>query len=269
VIIYSHIVKAQQQKRDFAVVTIVKAQGSTPRGEDAKMLVYSNGERLGTIGGGELEASAVCDARTAIANNRSALVEYRLDDRDEEGLGMKCGGDVQVFIEVHRSRPRLIIAGAGHVGKALCDAACLLDFEIVVIDDRVEWANRERFTGAAEVLACESISKMLKDMELTEESFVVIATRGHMHDKEALAAVLGKKVKYIGMIGSYQKVKQIFTQLREEGFKKEELERVYSPVGLDIGGEKPEEIAISILAEMQKVRYSRGGGSLSTGKDRL
>lgn len=267
--IYKEILKAQEEKKDFAVVTIVKARGSTPRAQDAKMLVLGDGESIGTIGGGELEARAVEDARAAIISGKSVLREYKLDDGKQDGLAMKCGGDVGIFIEVHNSRPSLIIAGAGHVGKALSQAASLLDFDIVVLDDRAEWANRERYPQVSEVLACKSIPKALEDMDMPENSFVVVATRGHMHDKEALAAVLKKNVKYIGMIGSYRKVKEIFTQLQKEGYTGKDLEKVYSPIGLDIGGEKPEEIAVSIMAEILKVMYSRDGKSLSWGRDSL
>lgn len=262
--IYREIVKVQEEKKDFALVTIVKAEGSTPRGEDAKMIVLYTGESIGTIGGGELEAKVIEDAKSAIEKGTSILQEYMLDDRKPEGLAMKCGGDIQVFIEVHKPRPRLVIIGAGHVGKALSDMASLLDFNIIVVDDRAEWANRERFPQASDILVSENISEILEDMIIGQDSYAVIATRGHAHDKDALGSVLKKKTKYIGMIGSRKKVKAVFDQLQEEGYLKEDLKEVHSPIGLDLGGESPEEIAVSILAEILKIRYSRDGSSLSS-----
>lgn len=267
--IYREIVKAQEEKKDFALVTIVKAEGSTPRGEDAKMIVLYTGESIGTIGGGELEAKVMKDAKSAIEKGTSILKEYKLDDCKPESLAMKCGGDIQVFIEVHKPQPRLVIIGAGHVGKALSDIASLLDFNIIVVDDRAEWANIERFPKASDILVSENISEILEEMVIGQDSYVVIATRGHEYDKDALGLVIKKKAKYIGMIGSRNKVKSVFDQLQEEGYSKEELKDVYSPIGLDLGGETPEEIAISILAEIMKIRYSRDGSSLSSRRDCL
>lgn len=261
--IFKEIVKAQEEKRDFAVVTIVKAEGSTPRGESAKMLVFPDGSSFGTVGGGILEARAIQEALKAIEKGKSTLVEYSLDDEKEEGLPMKCGGDVQLFIEVFKEKPQLIIVGAGHVGRALCRIASMLDFDITVIDDRKEWANRDRFPGASNIIVEKDMAKIFESIQTGNNTYVVIATRGHMHDKEALAAALKRETRYIGMIGSPRKVKEVFAQLMGEGFQKEVLERVYSPIGLDIGGETPEEIAVSIIAEILMVKYNRSGDSLS------
>jgi xanthine dehydrogenase accessory factor len=260
--IYKEILRAQDEKKDFAVVTIVKAEGSTPRSANAKMMVFPDGKTIGTIGGGELESRAVREARNAIKRGSSALVEYSLDDRKEEGLSMKCGGDVMLHIEVFKAKPQLFIIGAGHVGRALNNIASMLDFEITVIDDRDEWANEDRFPAASNILVKEDMSKALDDIEVGEDDFIVIATRGHSHDKEALSNALKKKARYVGMIGSEKKVEEVFRQLTGEGVEKELLEKVRSPIGLDLGGETPEEIAVSIVAEILTVKYGRSGRPL-------
>lgn len=266
--IFREILKAQEKNRDFALVTIVKAEGSTPRREKAKMLVFPDGNALGTIGGGVLEARAIKDAQEAIRRGESMLVEYSLDDGKERSLPMKCGGDVQLFIEVFKSKPRLFIVGAGHIGKALSSIAAMLGFEITVIDDRKEWANQQRFPEA-NVLIKKDMSRAFDDIETDEQSFIVIATRGHVHDKAALSSVLHKKAAYIGMIGSRKKVKEVFRQLMDEGFDRELLEKVYSPIGLDLGAETPEEIAVSIIAEILKVKNSTKGDSLSSRRNEV
>jgi len=263
--IIEEVLKAQKQRKHFAVVTIVETEGSTPRNENAKMVVFDSGKCIGTIGGGALENRAIEEAREAIKRRKSALVEYSLHGENGESLPMKCGGNVRLFIEVYTPRPCLLIAGAGHVGKALCEIASMLGFEVTIIDDREEWADRERFPEGTKVMVKKDMAKVFDDIETSSDTFIVIATRGHEYDIEALLSALKKKVSYIGMIGSRKKVSEIFRQLIDKGIARELLRNIYSPIGLDIGAETPEEIAISILAEILKIRNNTKGNSLSEG----
>lgn len=263
--IIEEVLKAQKQRKHFAVVTIVETEGSTPRNENAKMIVFASGKCLGTIGGGALENRAIKDAREAIIKRKSLLKEYSLHEGDGESLPMKCGGNVRLFIEVYTPGPSLLIAGAGHVGKALCEMASILGFEVTIIDDREEWANMDRFPEGTKVLVKKDMAKVFDDIETSSDTFIVVATRGHEYDKEALLSALKNKVSYIGMIGSTKKVSEIFQQLIDKGVARELLRNIYSPIGLDIGAETPEEIAVSILAEILKVRNNTKGNSLSEG----
>ncbi|MDI6706581.1 MAG: XdhC/CoxI family protein [Bacillota bacterium] len=263
--IIEEILKAQKLKKHFAVVTIVETEGSTPRNENAKMLVFSDGRCQGTIGGGVLENQAIQEAQEAIKRRKSTLVKYRLHEGEGESLPMKCGGNVQLFIEVFTPKPALVIVGAGHVGKALSEVAKMLNFEITIIDDREEWADKDRFPGGTNVLVKKDMTKAFDNIEIDVDTCIVIATRGHGYDKEALSAALKLKASYIGMIGSNKKVRETFQQLINEGFDAELLKKVYSPIGLDLGAETPEEIAVSIMAEILKVRNNAKGGSLSEG----
>jgi xanthine dehydrogenase accessory factor len=267
--IFEEIVKAQKAKRDFAVATVVKAEGSAPRRDTAKMLVFSDGSSIGTVGGGVLEARIIRDAREAIKKGESRLVRYGLDEQKESGLPMMCGGDVEIFIEAYKARPQLIIAGAGHVGKALSAMGAVLGFGITVIDDRKEWANKDRFPEAEEVIVTADMTKGLEDCNISEDTYIVIATRGHNHDKEALKGALKRNARYVGMIGSPNKVKEVFNQLVKEGIDRGTLEKVHAPIGLDLGGQTPEEIALSILAEILMVKNNATGKPLCFRRDEI
>jgi len=267
--IFEEIIKAQRAKRDFAVATVVKAEGSAPRRDTAKMLVFADGSTIGTIGGGVLEAKVISDAREALKKGESRLVRYGLDQEKEGSLPMICGGDMEIFIEAYKTKPQLIIAGAGHVGKALSTMAAFIGFEITVIDDRKEWANRERFPEANEIIVTPDMAKGLEDCSIGDDSYIVIATRGHSNDKEALKGALKRDARYVGMIGSTNKVKEVFRQFIEEGTDRGTLEKVHAPIGLDLGGQTPEEIALSILAEILMVKNNATGKPLSFKRDKV
>ncbi|TYP51593.1 XdhC family protein [Thermosediminibacter litoriperuensis] len=260
--IFEEVLKAQKERKNFALVTVIKAEGSAPRHGSARMLVFPGGEIKGTIGGGILEATVIRESLDSLKTGRSKVVKYRLD-KDKGGLPMVCGGEVELFIEVFRSKPQLVIAGAGHVGYWVSKIASTLDFEITVVDDREEWANRERFPEADRIMVVESFAEGIEKCNIDENSFVVIATRGHAHDRETLKAALSRNSRYIGMIGSRKKVIECFEQLKKEGVSQDLLDGVYAPVGLDLGAETPEEIAVSIMAEILMVKNSATGMPLS------
>lgn len=240
-----------------ALVTIVRVNGSTPQRLGAKMLVAADGDIVGTIGGGCYENDAIGRARLALREqSRPFLVHYDLNDDFAQDSGLVCGGQMDVFIEPLLPAPDLFIVGAGHVGFHLGRTAAATGFTVHVIDDREAFANRERFPDAAEVIV-DDVGAWLAEAPLPPGSYVVVVTRGHRHDLEAVRALATRDVRYVGLIGSRAKVARISEQLALEGGDPTLLARVHAPIGIDIGAVTPEEIAVSILAELIAVRYGK------------
>lgn len=239
-----------------ALVTIVSARGSTPQRVGAKVLVYRDGRTLGTIGGGCYEHDAVGKAREALRTRRPVLVRYELNDDFAEETGLICGGQMEVFIEPIDAPPPLVILGAGHVGHELGRLAPALGFRVTVVDDRQKFANADRFPDADAVIVDE-IPEWVARTPLAPAAFVVVLTRGHRQDYDAMRALAGRELRYIGLIGSRAKVSRLMERLVAEGVSADWLRTVRAPVGLDIGAVTPEEIAISILAELIAVRRTR------------
>jgi len=235
-----------------ALVTVVRAQGSTPQRAGAKMLVWPDGRTVGTIGGGCYENDAFWKAREAIVSGRSSMVHYELNDDFAQENGLICGGRMDVHIDPLAPSPRLYIVGAGHVGFHLARVAADAGFQLHVIDDREKFANAERFPGAEVVV--EPIPDWLGRAELPAAAYVVVLTRGHQHDLDAVRTLAPREFKYLGLIGSRAKIARIFDALRTEGMRPEDLDRLHAPIGLEIGAVTPAEIAISILAELIAVR---------------
>lgn len=233
-----------------AIVTIIKCSGSTPRQIGTSMGVLEDGSIIGTIGGGPLENRVIDLTIEAIKGGKSKAHHLPLDSK---GIEMLCGGDVDVFIDVFKQRPSLIIAGGGHVGYELYRAASLLDFDIIIFDDREEFLNEERFPLAKE-LVLGPMDEKLKDYKIDKNTYIVIVTRGHSLDQECLAEVVHADVKYIGSMGSNKKITVMMDNLKELGFSKEELSKIYAPIGLDIASNNPSEIAVSILGEILQIK---------------
>jgi xanthine dehydrogenase accessory factor len=237
-----------------ALVTVVRSQGSTPQRAGAKMVVWADGRTVGTIGGGCYENDAFWKAREAIASGRPQLLHYELNDDFAQENGLICGGRMDVHIDPLAPSPRLFIIGAGHVGFHLAKLATDIGFRIDIVDDREKFANTERFPGADVVV--EPIPEWLHRAEIPATSYVVVVTRGHQHDLDAMRALAARDLKYLGLIGSRAKVARIYDALLEEGMPPECLQRVHAPIGLEIGAVTPAEIAVSILAEL--IAVSRG-----------
>ena len=246
---------AEALKRGDAValVTVVRSNGSTPQRAGAKMLVFADGRIVGTIGGGCYENDAFWKAREAIGTGRSALLHYELNDDFAQENGLICGGQMDVHIDPLSPAPHLYIIGAGHVGWHVARAAGDAGFRIHVIDDREKFASRERFPDADEVIV-ENIAEWLHAASLPASAYVVIVTRGHQNDLDAMRALAARELAYVGLIGSRAKVVRINDALLAEGMPTECLERVHAPIGLDIGAVTPAEIAISIVAELIAIR---------------
>ena len=244
-----------------ALVTVVRSQGSTPQRAGAKMLVWADGRTVGTIGGGCYENDAFWKAREAITSGKPQLLHYELNDDFAQENGLICGGRMDVHIDPLAPSPRLFIIGAGHVGFHLAKIASDVGFRIQVVDDRDKFANTERFPGASVVV--EPIPEWLHRAEIPPTSYVVVVTRGHQHDLDAMRALAARDLKYLGLIGSRAKVARIYDALLEEGMPPECLQRVHSPIGLEIGAVTPAEIAVSILAELIAVSHGVDTSAMS------
>jgi xanthine dehydrogenase accessory factor len=220
------------------------------------MVVFADGRMVGTIGGGCYENDAFWKAREVLRTHEPRIVRYELTDDFAEESGLICGGQMEVYIEPVEPAPRLYVVGAGHVGLHLARLAQGTGFRVHVLDDREKFANRERFPDADEVTV-EDIPAWLHRAELPANTYAVIVTRGHRHDLDALRALAARDLRYVGLIGSRAKVKRIYDALLQEAMPPECLARVHAPIGLDIGAVSPEEIAVSILAELIAVRRGK------------
>ncbi|MDA8432320.1 MAG: XdhC/CoxI family protein [Nitrospiraceae bacterium] len=248
--IYEEVVRLKKEGRASALATIVQCIGSSPQKEGAKMLVRDDGSIAGTLGGGCLEAEVIQASVMTIRDGTPRTFPFELTERRG---GLVCGGKVLVYIEPVIPEPRLIILGAGHVGRALAGIAKFAAFRTTVADDRGEFANKENVPEADEIIVHE-FGEMFSRIFADENAYIVIATRGHNHDLDALKAALGTKAKYIGLLGSRRKRALLFKTLREAGYSEEDIGRVVTPVGLPIGSVTPEEIAISIMAQIIQKR---------------
>lgn len=244
---------------------MIRAQGSTPQRAGARMLVYADGRTLGTIGGGCYENDAVGKARLAMANGRPAVVQYDLNDDFAQENGLICGGRMDVHIDPLQPDPHLYIIGAGHVGYHLGKAAADAGFRLHVVDDREKFASPDRFPTAEIVV--DAIPDWLHRAAIPPSAFVVVVTRGHQHDLDAMRALAARDLRYLGLIGSRAKVARIYDALAAEGMPVECLGRVHAPIGFDIGAVTPAEIAVSILAELIAVR--RGAPTAALAMKRL
>ena len=257
---------------DFIAAKVSSTKGSAPRKRGAVLLMTEDGQTVGTVGGGLLEAETEKLCRQMLQTGQKHMVrEFILDEKSSEkgALEMGCGGDAVIelqyisaadpgnFIEEFKVIDRAYIFGGGHVAKALEPLLRHIDFETRIIDDRKEYANRDRFPDAAEVIVCSDFDQCFEEIEPDEESYLIIVTRGHKGDLAVLRQALRIPCAYIGMIGSRRKNRLLFDRLLKEGVTEEELARVHTPIGLDIGAETPEEIGVSIAAEIIQVRAGR------------
>lgn len=248
------LVRLSEQGEAAVLATVVETDGITGVEPGAKCLV-----RDGTIVGETIGDAAVVQAIVQESSARLRMEKSQLIALEVPQSGAK----LEVFFEVMPAPPKLIVVGAGHIAVPLVKLAKVLDFHVIVIDDRLLYANRERFPDADEVLVGD-MAQMLKEMTITPSCYIVLITRGHAYDEPCLRVVLPSQAKYIGMIGSRRRIKACFQRFRDEDKISEELiERVYAPIGLDIATETPAEIALSILAEVVKVRRGGEAASLS------
>ncbi len=247
--LYEEIVRLRRLGEPAALATIVRRVGSTPRKDHAKMLIRRDGTSLGSVGGGCVEAEIWQAARRVLEGRRAEVLRYQLTQEDASREGLVCGGSVEVFVEPILPEPRLVILGAGHVGLAVARAAQPLGFRITVIDDRENFADPERFPGVEEVLV-QPFEQGLENLKTHSETFILIVTRGHSHDQVALEGAIRVPARYVGLVGSRRKIGILVESLLEKGYPPAAFESLYAPIGLEIGSETPEEIAVSVMAEL-------------------
>ena len=247
------LVRISEGGLSAVLATVVEAQGNDRVQAGAKCLVVAGKIKTETIGDRQAVEKIVRESEAILNDEKSKLVALEIAD----------GGKLQVFFEVMLAPPKLIVVGAGHIAVPLVQIAKVLDFHVTVIDDRLLYANRERFPAADEVLVGD-MAQMLKEMTITPSHYIVLITRGHKYDEPCLRQIFNSKAKYIGMIGSRRRIKACFQRFRdEEKIAEEVIERVYAPIGLDFATETPAEIALSILAEVVKIRRGGKAASLS------
>jgi xanthine dehydrogenase accessory factor len=251
--IYEEVVRLRRLGQKCALATIVQVNGSIPSYESAKLLVREDGSMLGTIGGGCVEAEVWNAARDVIQNERPRHMNFSLGQDAAYDNGLICGGQLSVFIEPVVPQPRLYVFGAGHISKSISKIATLAGFATVIVDNREAFANRERFPEADEVFS-EEYEDVFPKLPIRDTSYLVIVTRGHRDDMRVMRWAVGTNAKYIAMIGSKRKVIGVVKELEKEGIPREAFERAFAPMGLDIGAITPEEIAVSIVAEMIAMR---------------
>jgi xanthine dehydrogenase accessory factor len=251
--IYEEITRLRREGRKAALATIINVRGSIPSFESAKMLVRDDGSILGTIGGGCVEAEVWQAARDIMQSEKPQTLTFNLNNNPKYDTGLVCGGTLDIFIEPVLPVSTLYIFGAGHVAWSLYKVARIAGFDVVVTDDREAYANRDRFPEARDVYADE-YERVMAQLAPNDSSYIVIVTRGHRDDMRVLRWAAETPARYIGMIGSQRKVITTCKELEQEGVAAEKLARVYAPVGIDIGAITPEEIAVSIVAEMIALR---------------
>jgi xanthine dehydrogenase accessory factor len=258
VALYEKLVEWTRSGRRVAVATIVETVGSTPRKPGTKMLITDRLELYGTIGGGCVEADVIFAAREVLRTLRPKLIRVDIKAKNADELDMLCGGELTLYVEPVMPDCQLVICGGGHISKALAHVVQGLDFRLTVIDDRPQFANPDRFPQAATTITCE-YPDLANHLTITNQTYAVVVTRGHSGDEFCLRALLNSPAIYIAMVGSRAKWANLRANLRASGFTDEQLARVHSPAGLDIGSVTPEEIAVSIAASLIQQRARHRG----------
>jgi xanthine dehydrogenase accessory factor len=251
--IFEEIVRLRKAGRKGALATIVEVQGSIPSHESSKILIRDDGSIAGTVGGGCVEAEVWSVAQEVMRDEKPRRLHFNLNASPEYDNGLICGGSLDIFVEPILATPTAFIFGGGHVGLHVAKVAKLAGFEVVVADDREAFANKERFPEAAATYAG-PWQETFPKLNLDGHSYLVLVTRGHKGDLDCMRWAVGTPAHYIGMIGSQRKLIEISKVLEREGVTAEQIARVHSPIGLDIGALTPEEIAVAIVAEMISVR---------------
>src|ERR1700746_3746801 len=250
--LFEEIVKMRRAGQRGALATIVHTNGSIPSYESSRMLVREDVSLLGTIGGGCVEAEVWSAAKEVMQKESPRKMVFNLNNEATYDNGLSAGGTSEIFVEPILPQPIVYLFGGGHVSMAMAKAASSAGFAIGVVDDREAFANLQRFPMAQEIFT--SYEQAFEKIQPNASSYLVIITRGHKEDMRVLAWAVRTSARYIGMIGSKRKVLSVYKALEQEGYRPEEMERVYAPMGLDIGALSPEEIAVSIVAELIAVR---------------
>jgi len=251
--VYDELIRLRQLGQKCALATIVQVKGSIPSYESAKLLVREDGSMFGTIGGGCVEAEVWNIAREVISTERPRHLNFNLGQDAAYDNGLICGGQLEIFVEPVVPPPAAFIFGGGHISKSLAKIANIAGFGVSVIDDREAFANKDRFPDAQSVYADE-YENVFPQLNVTDTSYIVIVTRGHRDDMRVLKWAVSTQARYVAMIGSKRKVISVVKELEKEGIPREAFERIFAPMGFAIGAISPEEIAVSVVAEMIAAR---------------
>ena len=251
--LYDEIVRLRNLGEKCAVATIEQVNGSIPSYESAKLLVREDGSMMGTVGGGCVEAEVWTAAREVIESEKPRHLSFSLGQDAAYDEGLICGGQLNIFVEPVIPQPRAFIFGGGHVSKSISKVATIAGFSTTIVDDREAFANPQRFPEA-EATYAEEYESVFPKLPVNSSTYIIIVTRGHRDDMRVLRWAVSTSAKYVSMIGSKRKTIAVVKELEKEGIPRDQFERVFAPMGLEIGAESPEEIAISVVAEMIAVR---------------
>ncbi len=243
--LYEEMARLARRGEPFALATVIGSAGSAPRKAGAKMLVRSDGSSLGTIGGGRIEQDTLTAVRDALATGEPRTLEFLLTEEH----GYACGGSMTIYLEPQGRRPHLVMFGAGHVGRAVTALAHSCGYRVVVVDERPDCAVAALLPGADQII-CSPVADAFRQLTLDGDNSVVIATPGHVHDFAAVRGCLATEAGFIGLLGSRRKRETLLKTLTDEGFGEDQRDRVVTPVGLAIGAQTPEEIAVSIVGQL-------------------
>lgn len=254
---YKALADLEERGEEGALCTIISSQGSTPRHTGSKMLVYPDGTFIGTVGGGEMESRVIAEALDALSAQKTKKLSYAMVDPKAGDPGV-CGGTVEIYVEPIYAKPSLVVVGGGHVGRAVAHLGKWLGFRIIVSDDRPEFCTPEANPDADQFLVA-SLKQLPQAMNITANTYLVLTTRGVPVDVPGLPALLESEAGYIGVIGSKKRWLTTRKALMEVGVSEDRLDKVFSPIGIELRAETPEEIAVSILAEILMVRNKASG----------
>jgi xanthine dehydrogenase accessory factor len=257
---YNLLAKLEQENRAGVLCTIIRSQGSTPRHSTSKMLVYSDGSIAGTVGGGEMEHRVVQEALQSLQEGKPRLLSYNMTDPSRGDPGV-CGGQVEIFVEPIMPKPNLLLIGSGHVGKSVAHLADWLGFHVIVSDDRREFCSPDAIPEGKAFFPV-SPSELLDQIEITPWTYVVMTTRGVTVDLGYLPGLLGSPAAYIGVIGSRRRWQTTRKELIAQGIPPEKIDWIHSPIGLELNAETPNEIAVSIMAEILMIHLGGSGKTM-------
>jgi xanthine dehydrogenase accessory factor len=258
--LYRQLALIEGKGEQAALATVIRTQGSVPRHAGSKMIIYRNGTTEGTIGGGEMESQVILTAIEAIEKHETRVLAYEFRDPSEGDVGI-CGGEMEVFVEPVDIPAKLVVIGAGHVGQAMAHLGHWLGYYVVVCDDREEFASKTYVPEADEIVHCE-LKDLAERVEIHANTYIALTTRGVDIDVEALPSLLETHAAYIGVIGSRRRWETTASALKEAGVPAANIRKVTSPMGLEINAETPEEIAVSIFAEIIQTQQGGSGQSM-------
>lgn len=257
---YHLLAKLEQENQAGVLCTIILSQGSTPRHSTSKMIVYPDGSIAGTVGGGEMEHRVISEALQALQEAKPRLLSYNMTDPARGDPGV-CGGQVEIFVEPIMPKPNLLLIGSGHVGRSVAHLADWLGFHVIVSDDRPEFCSPDVIPEGKAFFPV-APSELLDQLKITPWTYVVMTTRGVTVDLQYLPALIDSPAAYIGVIGSRRRWQTTRQELITQGIPPEKIDRIHSPIGLELKAETPNEIAVSIMAEILMIHLGGSGKTM-------